>query len=129
VSAHFDCDHHTPGTRMQLRMPAAVRLTAHNSRASPKTAPDNENFMSFLTLPPPFILGIAVLFWADAQHGLNPHRDPPLGKLSKWPWLYPPSALHYTLPANFPNPSPNSAHLWGVHWHCTGWRLVGCTLR
>ena len=21
------------------------------------------------------------------------------------------------------------AYLWGVHWRCTGWRLVGCIMR
>jgi len=25
--------------------------------------------------------------------------------------------------------SPKRASLWGVHWHRTGWRLVGCALR
>jgi len=31
---------------------------------------------------------------------------PPLGKLSKWPWLYPPSTQHFTRAAPLPNPSP-----------------------
>jgi len=75
----------------------------------------------------PFILGIAVLFWAAAHHGLNSY--PPLGKLSKWPWLYPPSTLHPTRTAHLPHPLPKRARLLGVYWHRTGWRLVGCTPR
>jgi len=40
-----------------------------------------------LTTHPPFILGIAVLFWAAAHHGLNSY--PPLGKLSKMSFVVP----------------------------------------
>ena len=53
----------------------------------------------------------------------------PLGKLSKWPWLYPPSTPHFIRTAHLLHPLPKSARLWGVHWHRIGRRLVGCTLR
>jgi len=39
-----------------------------------------------------------------------------------------PSFNHSTRAAELPHPLPKRARLWGVHWHRTGWRLVGCTL-
>jgi len=53
----------------------------------------------------------------------------PLGKLSKWPWMYPPSTPHFTRTAHLPCLLPKRVCLWGVHWHRKGWRLVGCTLK
>jgi len=43
--------------------------------------------------------------------------------------LYPPSTPHFTRAAHPPHPLPKRVRLWGVHWHRTGSRLVGCTLR
>jgi len=45
---------------------------------------------------------------------------PPLGKLSKWPWLYPPSTPHSTRAAHLHHPFPKKARLWGAHCHRTG---------
>jgi len=49
----------------------------------------------------------------------------PLGKLSHRAWLYPSSTLHFTRAAHLTQPSPKRACLWDVHWHRTGWCLVG----
>ena len=43
--------------------------------------------------------------------------------------LYPPSTPHFTRAAHLPHPLPKRVRLRGVHWHRTGWRLVGCTPR
>jgi len=124
VSPHLDCDHHTQWKH--LRMRAIVRLYVHTTRVSHKTVPYNKTLLLFTTHSP-FILGIAVLFWAAAHHGLNSY--PPLGKPSKWHWLYPPSTPHLTRAARFPHSLPKRVCLLGMHWHRTGWRLVRCTLR
>jgi len=50
-----------------------------------------------------------------------------LASFHKWPWLYPPATPHLARAAHLPHPSPKRARLWGVHWHCTDWRLLGCT--
>jgi len=53
----------------------------------------------------------------------------PFASFHKWPWLYPPSTPHFTRAAHLPHPLPKRVRLWGVHWHRTDWRLLGCTPR
>jgi len=36
---------------------------------------------------------------------------------------------HFTRAAHLPHPLPKRVRLWGVHWHRTDWRLLGCTPR
>ena len=48
----------------------------------------------------------------------------PLGKLSKWPWLYPPSTPHFTRAAHLPHPSPKEL----VYEACIGTAQVGASL-
>jgi len=44
-------------------------------------------------------------------------------------WLYLPSTSHFTRAAHLPHHLPQRVRLWDMHWHRTGWRLVGCTPR
>jgi len=43
--------------------------------------------------------------------------------------LSPPSTPHFTCAAHPPHTLPTRVRLWGLHWHRTGWRLVGRTLK
>ena len=82
--------------------------------------------MLFFTSHSSFTLGTVVLFRISANHGLNSRSQTPLGKLFKWPWLYPPCITHSTSAAQL---SSKKVRLWGVHWHRTGWPLIDCTFR
>jgi len=68
-------------------------------------------------------------FSIEATLCIHTHIPTTPWQASTWPWLYPPSTPHSIRAAHLFHPSPKRACLWGVHWHRTGWRLVGCTLR
>ena len=39
------------------------------------------------------------------------------------------ASIHKSLGCTLSHPSPKSVRMWGVHWHRTGWHLVGVPLK
>jgi len=106
-----------------------LALHPHNTLACNHTSlpPSPRQTMKtcyLLTTHPPFILGIAVLFWAAAHHVLNSYS--PLGKLSQMALVVHLSSPHPTSPALLTSPTPYQREF--VCGACIGTAQIGASL-
>jgi len=69
--------------------------------------------------------------YCDTNLGTIVDRSTPNSYMTdKEPWLYTSSPLTPLHPrCSPPPPLEKRVRLWGVHWHRTDWRLLGCTPR